>query len=330
MSMSVTSSLISTQTSALPGIVLLCLCAAPGSFARSAATAETIDEMRVKAAPGIDEITPAAGSGYFAWSQNSLLRPTHFDAFAQRKGARAFKVNERNTQGRVGSISGRTLAYQQIRGSQADIKLLDLLTRRRRNPPRGVNTAQWESRPALSGNWLLFSRLDRATATERLLIRNLKTGYERVLSTLRREHRSWGFFVGQVSGNYAAASYCRGICRSFVYDISLQRAVPRKTQPLPETQYTAVSVTSRGTAYLAEISTLDSCGPDTRTELVKYGLDDFAPIGIRQFPPQLGIESTYAVMSKSTTTIYYSRGICSSGGSDIYAIAVRDGSRVTR
>ena len=62
-------------------------------------------------------------------------------------------MNAAGTEGRPGGISGKTLVYQQWRGRRSDIALLDLITRKRSKPPKGVNTRQSESRPSLSGKF---------------------------------------------------------------------------------------------------------------------------------------------------------------------------------
>ena len=93
------------------------------------------------------EDSPAATTGFLGWTQNSLAHPKHWDAYAKPTGEHRFQVNAPGTSGSSGGIDSSTLAYDQYTNRDYDIKFFDLQTRRRTNPPSGVNTKQWEYWP---------------------------------------------------------------------------------------------------------------------------------------------------------------------------------------
>src|SRR5262245_9791831 len=108
----------------------------------------------------VGEYQGVRGGQFIAWQENSRRSPKHYDLFARRLGGgAAFKVNAAGTNGANGGIDGNVLIYQEFGKGKSDLKLFDLADRSRRSPPRGVNTAQWEYWPSMSGDHLLFGRL---------------------------------------------------------------------------------------------------------------------------------------------------------------------------
>src|SRR5436190_12287053 len=99
----------------------------------------------VKAGPR-NEVGPAAGDDWLAWSKSREKHARLFDLYAQQTGHAAFRVNPKNTQAYAGGIDATTLVYQLIRGHRADrsdLRLYDLTARRLRPMPAGVNTPGW-------------------------------------------------------------------------------------------------------------------------------------------------------------------------------------------
>src|SRR5215210_580017 len=97
-----------------------------------------------------DERAPAAGSGWFAWAQNSPRDRAHFDTFVRRLHGKPRKVNEPGTVAFPGGIAGTTLVYTQGTGYGAGIWLYDLRFGTR-SPVRGASSPRWEeSNPTLS------------------------------------------------------------------------------------------------------------------------------------------------------------------------------------
>ncbi len=267
-----------------------------------------------------DEVSPVAGNGYFAWAQNSLRRPHHFDVYAQKGNGRPFRVNAVDTQGMPGGISGRTLVYQQWRGMQSEIEFINLEKRTRVKPPKGTNTRQWESRPSLSGPWLLFDRADRHGSFERVLLRNLQTGAQVELARTSK-YPVDRVLAGQVAGRFAVGTICQVRCAVFRYDISARKFTKVSPAVIPEAQDFAASVTDAGTLYLARTGSLNRCSQYQGVSLLRIPLREERSTTIETIPPRTGIGSTYATMTRHKPVVYYSRGVCNANGSDIYKIS---------
>jgi hypothetical protein len=210
-----------------------------------------------------NELTPAAGTGFFTWAKSRRGHPHSYDVWAEQQGQPAFKVNALRTSAFGGGVDGTTLVYQQLKNSNSDIRLFDLAARRRTSAPAGVNTANWEWGPSVSGEWLLFFRgVDQGT--QRAILQNLVTGEQRLLDTKRGKR---GYLIsGQVNGNYAVWSKCLGAaCDVFRYDITtaVRTVLPRNGQFLY-----APSVIPSGTTYYMRGKA--TCGG---AEFVKTTLD---------------------------------------------------------
>jgi hypothetical protein len=129
--------------------------------------------------PGAGEYQPVEGDEFIAWQQNSRAHPRHYDVYARPLGGgEKFKVNAPSTNGANGEIDGDRLVYQQFKRGASDLKFFDLSSKGRSNPPRRVNTDQWEYWPSLSGRWLLFGRL-YASGTRRIILFDLSTNTAR-------------------------------------------------------------------------------------------------------------------------------------------------------
>jgi hypothetical protein len=198
-----------------------------------------------------NEVVPAAGEDWFAWSRSRERTRGPFDLYAQRTGGKAFRVDRKAY---AGGIDGTTLAYQVIRGSGAgnsDLRLFDLATRRPRPLPSGINTTRWECCARISGDWLMFSRA-RASGTGRqlVLLRNLVTGEQRALDA--NQARRGAVRAAQLNGTFAVWSRCDPYpqCRIFRYDIASGSATVLSV-PAGQIPY-APSVNQFGTVYYAQ------------------------------------------------------------------------------
>ena len=189
----------------------------------AAATAMPLPQSAVKAKPPpVNEESPSAAPGEFAWVQNSRLHPHLYNAYAQVGGGARFRVNAPGTQAGAGTgIDGHTLAYTQVHGGQQSIRLFDLQTHARRGPPAGVNTPSIEDEPSISGNWLLFHRLEGGPSPgQQVLLANLSTGATRVLASVPGAR---GFLeAGQVNGNFAVFTQSKtgAVFNVWLYDIA--------------------------------------------------------------------------------------------------------------
>ena len=240
-------------------IAALCLVVIGASGAASTST----DPVPVKATTR-NEVTPAAGGGFFTWAKSRRGHPHIYDVWAQAEGqATAVKVNAPGTSGFGGGIDGTKFVYQQVKNYNSDLRLFDLTTGQRTNVPPGINTQRWEWGPTISGDWLLFAR-GAYRSTQQMILRSLSTGEQRVLDRVSGTRNS--FQSGQVSGNYAAWSKCVGSrCDVLRYDIGAgtRTAMPRNGRLLY-----AASVMASGAVYY--MSGRSTCG---EAQLVKTTLD---------------------------------------------------------
>ena len=132
--------------------------------------------------------------------------------------------------------------------ARSDLRLFDLATRRHLPIPRGIDTNGWECCAAISGDWLLFSRGHTYSSDRQLvLLRNLRTGEQRVLDTLR--NRKGLVNAGQLNGTFAVWARCNPYprCQVFRYDIATGSATALPV-PAGKIPY-APAVNEYGTAY---------------------------------------------------------------------------------
>ena len=193
------------------------------------------------------EQNPAAFGTYLSWNQNSAAKPNHPNAFL-RNGATTIQLNPAHTFGYAGGIDGSTVVFQQVSlKSQSDIRFYDAVTKVRSAPPAGVNTPAWEWSPSVSGNWLLFGRESKTTASQVILRnRTSKTSYK-----LATENTQTTFVSpGQVNGNWAVWSECfSDHCSVYLRDIAGKVTTKLANTLPPARDEYAPSVSTDGTVY---------------------------------------------------------------------------------
>jgi uncharacterized repeat protein (TIGR02543 family) len=253
--------------------------------------------------PGAGEYQPVEGDAFIAWQQNSRAHPRHYDVYARPLGGgEKFKVNAPSTNGANGEIDGDQLVYQQFKRGASDLKFFDLSSKGRSNPPRRVNTDQWEYWPSLSGRWLLFGRL-YGSGTRRIILFDLSTNTARRLDRVRRD----GAFLapGQVNGDYAVWSKCRSAHKCDVVRYHIPDGASR-TIPNPTGQQHAPSVAEDGTVYFARSK--GACG--SRVRLVRYSLDGTSAV-LWQLPSGDDIGATSVHLeADGTTMVLYDHFAC--------------------
>jgi hypothetical protein len=261
-----------------------------------------------------NEASPAAGDDWFVWARSRERRASPVDLYAQRAGAKPFKVNRRATQAYAGGIDGTTLVYQVIRGQLAahsDLRLFNLATRRHKRIPRGIDTNAWECCGTISGDWLLFSRGHTYSSDRQLvLLRNLVTGEQRVLDALR--NRKGLVSAGQLNGTFVVWERCNPFprCHVFRYDIGTGSATALPV-PAGKIPY-APSVNQYGTAYYLQSNR--GCGKSV--QLMKQGLMG-PPELLASLPKGRDVDVSYAHSEATkppselvTTRIYYDQVTC--------------------
>ena len=86
------------------------LCAAVLVAPAAAAATPLAADAAQDEAPPVNEESPSAAPGEFAWVQNSRLHPHLYNAYAQNGGGARFRVNPAGTQAGLGTgIDGHTL-----------------------------------------------------------------------------------------------------------------------------------------------------------------------------------------------------------------------------
>jgi len=249
------------------------------------------------------EYQPVEGDVFIAWQENSRAHPGHYDVYARRLGGgEKFKVNARRTNGANGEIDGDRLVYQQFKRGASDLKFFDLPSKRRSNPPRRVNTDQWEYWPSLSGRWLLFGRL-YGSGTRRIILFDLSTNTARRLDKVRGKR---AFLApGQVNGDYAVWHKCRSALKCDVVRYHIPEGA-RRTIPNPTGRQHAPSVAEDGTVFFAR--SRGKCGSGVR--LVRYSLDGTSAV-LWQLPSgdDIGATSVH-VEADGTTMVLYDHFAC--------------------
>lgn len=271
-----------------------------------------------------NEVGPAAGDDWFAWSQSRQRDTSPFDLYAQHTGDPAFKVNPRNTQAYAGGIDGTTLVYQLIRGplaSRSDLRLYDLTARHGLPVPSGINTSKWECCGTMSGGWLLFSRGEvYSRNTQLVLLRNLTTGEQRVLDTLK--NRNGLLSAGQLNGTFAVWARCDPYprCKVFRYDLSTATATALPV-PAGKVAYSP-SVDERGTVYYG----LSNKGCGKTVQLVRQPVVGGSEV-LTSVPQGQDLDVSYAHTLPAkppgdivTTRVYYDVVRCKSHRWDIYSV----------
>ena len=280
----------------------------------AAASAAPLAATAVKAKPPpVNEESASQAAGELAWVQNSMLHPHLYNLYAQVNGGARFRVNPANTQAGLGTgIDGHTLVFTQLHGAKSSIRLFDLQTRRASGPPAGVNTANAEDEPSVSGGWLLYHRTEQGSpAGQQVLLTNLSTGKTRTLASVPGR---LGFLeAGQVNGDWAVWTQSVNGTRFNVwrYQISTRTTtlVPNPTNAVNS----AAAVNPNGTVYFEQSGS--GCGSGVTVELYPVGGPVTAagtlPAGIDLFHPFLYEHSP-------TDDFLFARVHCGTGATDVY------------
>jgi hypothetical protein len=258
-----------------------------------------------------NEVQAAASDAFLAWSQNSVAHPHLFNAWVRPSGGGArVRVNHVGTQGFMGGIDGTTLVYQQIKRNQSDVKLFNLVTHVRSNPPAGVDTAAWEFHPSVSGSWMLFGRYRSSTNRDRAILFNTSTRQLIVLAD--RPGSGQTVEPGQVNGNFAVWSQCTATgCNVWEYDIATATKT-RLPNAVPGHYNYAPSVDSNGTVYFAHSG--KSCG--ARIEKRPVGGPTSTVVALRG----RDINQSYLATVASQSNLFFAKFNCQTSTYDIFKI----------
>jgi hypothetical protein len=298
----------------------LALGALPASAEFSPAPVRTTDAFEVSPAAGNDGI-----NDLLAWSQNSRRRPRHLDAFVKVNGDPADRVNPRGTSGFAGGFDGDSFIYQQANRRDSDIKIYDVGTGQTSNPGSGINDRNWQAGPTLSGDWVLFAenRFAHADSPWKVFLVNIATDERRLLD--QATFRCFCIFPGQVSGNYATWTECKGDnCDVHIHDIL---ANDSDLIPNPNDKYQYEGVPDpNGTVFLARAG--PRCGQNVT--LVRYSLGASTPTLLYSLPDNKDVfvdSRMYLYSGGGGEDLLFSRLACDRRGNraDIFEIEGADG-----
>jgi hypothetical protein len=282
----------------------------------AAATAKPLTQTPLRThRPPVNEQSPSAAPGYFAWVQNSRTHPHLYNVYAQHNGRTRHRINPAGTQAGSGTgIDGTTLVYTQRHGAKSSIMMFDLQTKHRLAPPAGVNTPSIEDEPTISGDWLLFRRASRVAVpgrpSARILLRNVQTGATRVLATVP----PGGFLeAGQVNGDWAVFTKSMNNRRFnvWLYHISTKTLT---LVPNPRDRvHSAAAVNPFGTVYFEESGL--RCGSNATVEVYPIGGPMIKAGTLR---PGIDMFHPFLFEHRSTDSYLFAKLHCVGGATDIF------------
>jgi hypothetical protein len=199
------------------------------------------------ASAGIDAST---GNSFLAWTLYTRGSP---QAFLRVNSDPKLLLNRRGI-GWAWSVDvpSRTAAYQQDRRGNSDVRFYDWVTGLRSGPGAAVDTTRWEYEPAVSGQWLVFARLNRAARPDvrRVILYNLTTRRSTVLAKFSGSGAIGTLESPEISGDWVTwTSMSARYTRSSVhrYQISTGTAY-RVPHPAGGLDYLS-SIGADGTVY---------------------------------------------------------------------------------
>ncbi|HJS27106.1 MAG TPA: hypothetical protein VJ913_08285 [Actinomycetota bacterium] len=226
-------------------------------------------------------------------------------------------MSSRRWDAATGGISGSTLVYQRYRiapSVDSDLRFFDLESRTHTAAPTGLNTFHWEYGPSLSGDRLLYGRLDLFSGDRQIVLYDLSTGESIILAETTR--RSQVLVPGQVNGDFAVWNRFgyRGdvavACYVYVHDMTT--GVSRRISAQDDRCEYAPSVDAAGRVFYA----LSRFGCGDRVSLVMYDSRVPEQILVDRLGDGIDLGSTYAVDNgDGTSSVYFDPGRCNRRGS---------------
>jgi hypothetical protein len=274
---------------------------------------------------GVIEHDPAASQGYLAWSQS---KGRGSNAFVKPDGSPRIRMNPEGSHSFSVGIDGTTAVFDLLRRDDLDLKMFDVLTQTRSAPPAGVNTDASEYQPALSGDWLFFTRNTSPTRPRRLarvraVLFNTMTSEQRVLANLRE--RNHYLVTNQVNGDWATFETCDfrrefSNCQVWLYQISTETLTQISN---PDRQQYSSAVTSDGTLYFVRSGNSDHwlCGKNVQIIRLPDGGSETV---IGTIPSDRDVFASFALEeADDSTTLLFDRRRCVGPGG-IYEITDAD------
>ncbi|MGH2640735.1 MAG: hypothetical protein ACRDGO_03440 [Actinomycetota bacterium] len=269
-------------------------------------------------ATGRNEFDGTAEDGYFAFTRSRAGQPRRFDAYLKPPGLARIRVNSGGSRGYHPALDmgnptlGDALVFVQLGDGDADLKIWDVDSGGRSNPPLGVNSPVAESKPSLDGEHLLFGRgPESRTYIARVILFNLVSHTSIVVDTAPPEGT---VYPGTVSGDWATWTECSpSDCRVWRYQISTatKSEVPSGARLI----YTS-AVGDDGTVWF--VQSRKGCGANVKIRRQEIGA---APTTLVDFRP--GIDANISDLDESVANrrLYFARVKCSILDWNIYRVA---------
>jgi hypothetical protein len=282
--------------------------------------------------PGLNEDSPAASPDYFAWVQNVRSNRHRYNTYVRPSGGGdRVRVNPKGTNSYNVGIDGSLIVYQSRALHDDDnLEFYDAATQARPAMSDGVNTPGWESRPTLSGDWLLFTRtnvnlVNFEDSWTKVILFNLVTEERRVL---RSAWNRRAYLVSdQVNGDWATFEWCRFSlnpfqywnCNVFRYRISIDKLVKIAN---PGVQQYAGGISEDGTIYMVRAGGRNvwHCGKNMRIVRYPVGGPDVVIARLKQD----ALTTFVADEVDGSTTLYSQKQRCTSRNDGIYRISAAD------
>lgn len=263
--------------------------------------------------PPVNEQSPSAAPGYFAWVQNSRSHPHLYNVYAQHDGRTRYRVNPVGTQAGLGTgMDGTTLVYTQTHGAKSSIMMFDLQRKKRFAPPAGVNTPNLEDEPTISGDWLLFHRLEQGSSPgEQVILRNVHTGETRTIASVGG--RVAQLEAGQVNGDWAVFTKSVNGTR---FNVWLYQISTRTLTVVPNPRdrvHSAAAVNPFGTVYFEESGS--RCGSNATVEVYPIGGPMITAGTLR---PGIDMFHPFMFEHASTDSFMFAKLHCAGGATDVF------------
>jgi hypothetical protein len=268
-----------------------------------------------------DQIIPAAGGSFIAWTEN---RPgTHtYDAWVRNfpiSTDTPVRLNPAGTRGYMGGINQNSdeAIYEKATKSGDDLVIVpDLNSPATQMPaPSRINSVRQEAFPTISDNFILFTRASNRFLSILLWDRGLHT----MTLLARAPARCLCLISGTVSDRYATWTKCSAVahCNAHYYDtMGATRGVFPNAAARPVYGGTISDV--GGTMYAVRSGA--SCG--SRVRIMRWQVGSLvAPAVVARFDPGTDLVSRLFVYNDGMhDNIYYDPASCATALGNIYEV----------
>jgi hypothetical protein len=175
-----------------------------------------------------------------------------------------------------------------------------------------VNTPNLEDEPTISGDWLLFHRLERGSSPgEQVILRNVHTGETRTIASVHG--RIAQLEAGQVNGDWAVFTKSVNGTR---FNVWLYRISTKSLTLVPNPRdkvHSAAAVNPFGTVYFEESGS--RCGSNATVEVYPIGGPMITAGTLR---PGIDMFHPFLFERSPTDHFMFAKLHCASGATDVF------------